>query len=119
MHVLDADGGAIGGAQPVKNFAQGFERLIVVSYGAAGRLHRTRQEGPVEIPNRKAVRRRIKIGMIARFDAQRIGVSQKMPARSISVDQLDDGGFLRDIGVDAAAVAGRVKWVDPPAISTA
>src|SRR5690348_4496396 len=38
--------------------------------------------------------------MICRIVAQRIGICKQMPADAVGIDQLNDGGFFSDIGIN-------------------
>ncbi len=65
MHVLDADGAAVGGAEAVENGAEWFVGPHVAGDGTAGSFQGAGEEDAVEIPDGQAVGGGIEIGMIA------------------------------------------------------
>ena len=51
VHVLDADGAAVGGAEAIEYFTQRFEGLHVRGDGAARGFDVAGEEGAIEIPD--------------------------------------------------------------------
>ena len=114
VHVLDADRGAVGGAEAVENLAQRFVGLHVGRDRAAGSFDGAGKERAVEIPNREAVGGGIELGMIAGVDAERIDVRDKVAADAVSVDELNNRGFFGDVGIDRPWTLGRDLLIGLP-----
>ena len=96
VHVLDADGAAVGVAQDAEDVAQLHEAAALAAERAGGEL-------AVEVPQRQAVRLDLEVGVAALLVLQRVGVGHDVAAHAVGVDQLEDPGLLADLVV----VAGR------------
>ena len=90
VHVLDADGAAVGVAQHAEDVPQLHDRLAAE---AAGR------ELAVEVPQRQAVRRDVEVGVPALLVLQRVGVGHEVAAHPVGVDELLHPGGLVDLVV--------------------
>ncbi len=96
VHVLDADGAAVGVAQDAEDVAQLHEPAALAAERAGGEL-------AVEVPQRQAVRLDLEVGVAALLVLERVGVGHDVAAHAVGVDQLEDPGLLADLVV----VAGR------------
>ena len=93
VHVLDADGAAVGVAQDAEDAAQLHEPAVAAE-GAGGEL-------AVEVPQRQPVRLDLEVGVAALLVLQRVGVGHHVAAHAVGVDQLEDAGLLADVVVVA------------------
>ena len=96
VHVLDADGAAVGVAQHAEHVAQLHELL-------AGEP--ADRELPVQVPQGQPVLEDVQVGVAALPVAQRVGVGHQVAAGPVGVDQLEHPGGL----VDLALVADRTS----------
>ncbi len=87
MHVLDADGAAVGVAQDAEHFAQ--ERGAAAGESADDEL-------AVEVPEGQAVARDVEVGVAALDVLERVDVGHEVPARAERLDQLLHARRLRD-----------------------
>ena len=94
VHVLGADGAAVGVAQDAEDLAQPQDRLAAE---AAGR------EVALEVPQGQAVAGDVEVGVAALAVLQRVGVGHEVAAHAVGVDELLDAGRL----VDVVVVVGR------------
>ncbi len=93
VHVLDADGAAVGVAQDAEDRAHLHEPALAAE-GAGGEL-------AVEVPQRQPVRLHLEVGVAALAVLQRVGVGHHVAAHAVGVDQLEDPGLLADLVVVA------------------
>ena len=94
VHVLQADGAAVGVPQHAEDLAQQHPRLAAE---AAGR------ELALQVPQGQAVLDDVQVRVLALGVLQRVGVGQQVAAHPVGVDQLVYPGGL----VDVVLVAGR------------
>ena len=79
VHVLDADGAAVGVAQHVEDLV---ELHVLATGDAAG------EEDTIEVPDAEAVRRRIELGMqIGLLGLERIEIRDEVTAHAMHVDE--------------------------------
>ena len=95
VHVLDADGAAVGVAQDAEDRAHLHEAALAAE--GAGR------ELAVEVPQGQAVRLDLEVGVAALAVLQRVGVGHQVAAHAVGVDQLLDPRLLADLVVVARA----------------
>ena len=90
VHVLDADGAAVGVAQDAEDVAQLHDLL---AGEAADR------ELAVEVPQRQAVVDDVEVGVAADLELERVGVGHQVAAHAVGVDELDDAGGLVEVAL--------------------
>jgi hypothetical protein len=90
VHVLHADGAAVGVAQDAEDLAQLEEGLATEAAGG---------EVPVEVPQGQAVAGDVEVGVAALLVLQRVGVGHEVAAHAVGVDELLDAGDLVDVVV--------------------
>ena len=100
VHVLDADGVAVGVAQDLQDLAQG--RLVPAREAA-------RDELAVEVPQGEAVGRGVEVAVGRALAVQGVEVGHQVAAHAVVVDEGQDLGLLLDLLAAArgAAQAGR------------
>ena len=94
VHVLDADGAAVGVAQHAEDLAQLHPRLAAEAAGG---------ELALQVPQGQAVLVDVQVGVLALAVLQRVGVGHQVAADPVGVDQLVHAGGLGDV----VLVAGR------------
>ena len=99
VHVLDADGAAVGVAQHPEDVAQLHELLAVEPAD---------RELPVQVPQGQAVGEHVQVGVPALPVVQRVGVGHQVPAGAVGVDDLQHPG-----GLVHRAVPADVEVLDP------
>ena len=99
VHVLDADGAAVGVAQDAEDRAHLHEPALAAER-AGGEL-------AVEVPQGQAVRLDLEVGVAALLVLQRVGVGHHVAAHPVGVDQLEDPGLLADLVVVVGGDVGR------------
>ena len=104
VHVLDADGPAVGVAQDAQDLAH-LHPALAAGEGAGREL-------AVQVPQRQAVGLHVEIVVAALAVLQRIGVGHQVAAHPVGVDHLHDPGLLGDlvlvIGADVLCPADRL-----------
>src|SRR3712207_1317242 len=88
VHVLHADGAAVGVAQHPEDVAQRHD--LLAGEAADG-------EPAVEVPQRQAVLEDVQVGVAADLELERVGVGHEVTVAPVRVDDLDDPGFLVDL----------------------
>ena len=88
VHVLHADGAAVGVAQHAEDVAQRHQPLA--GEAADGEL-------AVEVPQRQAVLEDVEVGVGADLELERVGVGHEVAVAPVGLDDLDDPGFLVDL----------------------
>ena len=113
VHVLDADGAAVGVAQDVQDLAEGHP-ADPADHGVDADLT-AGEELPVEVPDGEAVGRRVELGVHLRWlGGQRIEVGDQVTPHAMHVDErrhlhlLDDLRGLLASGVDVLAPPHRL-----------
>ena len=81
MHVLDADGAAVGIAEHAEDVAQLLERLAAEASG---------RELTVEIPQGQAMARHVEVEVMALLVLQRVGVCHEVAAHAEGMNELLD-----------------------------
>src|SRR3569833_2112027 len=103
VHVLDADGAAVGVAQHAEDVAQLHRRLAAEAAGG---------ELPLQVPQGEAVLEHVEVGVAALGVLQRVGVGHQVAAHAVGVDQLVHPGDLGDVvlvrGADVLYPADRL-----------
>ena len=92
VHVLHADGAAVGVAQHAEDVAQRHQPLA--GEAADGEL-------AVEVPQRQPVLEDVEVGVGADLELQRVGVGHEVAVAPVGLDDLDDPGFLVDLPLAA------------------
>ena len=100
VHVLDADGAAVGVAQDAEDVRSFMNRRPSPPKEPVGEL-------AVEVPQGQAVRLDLEVGVAALLVLQRVGVGHHVAAHAVGVDQLEDPGLLADLVVVARS---RCPW---------
>ena len=97
VHELGADLSAVRLAQDLEDLAQ---------RGPVAAAEAVRDERPVEVPQREAVRGRVEVGVVRhRVAAERVQVRHEVAAHAVRVDELQDARLLLD-GLEAPAARG-------------
>ena len=104
VHVLHAHLAAIGVAQSGEDFAERGHRLVGTF--AHGLAEVAGNEFAIEIPDGEAVLGGVELGVVAGLGAERVEIGDEVAADAISVDELEDGGFLDDLRAGGRAGAG-------------
>ena len=99
MHVLDADGAAVGVAQDAQDLAQLEEGLAAEAAGG---------EEAVQVPQGQTMAGDVEIVVTTLFVLQRVGVGHEVAAHPVGVDEFLDPGDLVDV-----VVVGRGDVLDP------
>ena len=89
VHVLDADGAAVGVAQHAEDVAQ--QSLALAAEAADDEL-------AVEIPEAESVMLDLEVGVRTLHVLERVDVGHQVAVRAVGVDQLADTGLLRELG---------------------
>ena len=104
VHVLDADGAAVGVAQDAEDLAH-LHQALAAGEAAGGEL-------AVEVPQRQPVGLDVEVVVAALAVLQRVGVGHQVAADPIGVDHLHDPGLLGDlvlvVGADVLGPADRL-----------
>ena len=95
VHVLDADGPAVGVAQDAQDLPH-LHPAFAAGEGSGRKL-------TVQVPQRQTVRLHVKIMMAPLTVLQRIRVGHQMTTHPIGVDHLHDPGLLGDLVLVVAA----------------
>ncbi len=104
VHVLDADGAAVGVAQDAQDLAH-LHQALAAGERAGGEL-------PIEVPQRQPVGLHIEIVVAPLAILQRVGVGHQVTAHPVGVDHLHDPGLLGNLvlvtGADILRPADRL-----------